>query len=313
MSRFHVPRQNVFLRLDEIIKQLALPYQPLGLAFRYNLESTLSVVSVPFQLASASAHHAHFQRFLIAERIRARSINEVPGHDMPLENFREAEALKTARRRIVEFAASPKGMEVFIDDTSHFLLSGHVSTELKPVAGQLIQQGVIATWSAIEILFRDVLETELNLFPAKAVLLSQDGSTKKRFELDRLSVEILATYNFDISKRLGTIVVGKQDFSDIATARSAYVLLFPKSIDFIKNINDSNLYLLNQRRHLLVHRRGIIDQKYLNKTSDSGEMGRMLELKPKDFEMHFDHVLKTGESLLYCLRECPESRGQFSS
>ncbi len=132
-------------------------------------------------------------------------------------------------------------------------------------------------------------------------MLAQDTSTRKRFEVERFSLDTLVKHGFDLSNRVGTVLVSQQDFGDLPTIKTVYPVLFPGSGELLERLNDPDLWLLYQRRHLLVHRRGIVDQTYLDNTSDTAPINAPLPLKPKDFEVHFKVVLLAGEALLSSL------------
>ena len=134
-----------------------------------------------------------------------------------------------------------------------------------------------------------------------AEVLAQHTSTRKRFEVERFSLDTLVKYGFDLSNHVGTVLVSQRDFGDLPTIKTVYSVLFPYSGDLLERLNDPDLWLLYQRRHLLVHRRGIVDQTYLDNTSDTAPINGPLLLKPKDFEVHFKVVLSAGEALLSCL------------
>ncbi len=304
-DHFFVPldQSEVFTRLDKLIDELEARYRPLGQTFRYNLATMLSAVAMPFALASSSVHESHFQRFFMAERIRARAIEDASQSDEQIEEAREREAYKKARPRMDEFATSGEGKDTIVRGICSFLLASLETEELKLAARELVQQGVILMWSAFEILFRDTFELHLNLNPRKAALLAENVYTRKRFQVEKISLDTLVEHEFDFSERMGTVVFGQQDFSDLPTIKSACFVLFGSSAELVKCLNDPGLWLVYQRRHLLVHRRGIADKNYIDNTRDDIPLGSRLEVSPKDLEEHLKSVLNAGEALLHCLRK----------
>ena len=208
---------------------------------------------------------------------------------------------------MTEFSESEEGRNAIILDTCRFLITSLEAGGLKLAARELVQQGTILIWSAFEILFRDTFELELNLNPSKAALLAQNVSTRKRFEVERFSLDSLIKYEFDLSNKVGTLLVGQQNFSDLPTIKSVFSVLFPSSPELTNCLNHPDLWLLYQRRHLFVHRRGIVDRTYLDNTSESISLGSTLKVAPKDFEEHYEGVLETGEALLCCLQTAPTS------
>ena len=302
--------EETFARLDTLIKTLLPEYRRLAEAFKHSLSSTLSTVAMPFSLATSSVHQSHLQRLHIAESIRARSIeldSIKPGED--LEQVREREAHRIASQRMRELIESEEGQNVIIRDVCGFLLAGLEEGELTSATKELIQQGTILLWSAFEVLFRDVFEVHLNLNPSRAKVLAQHTLTRRRFEVERFSLDTLAKYGFDLSDRVGTELVSQQDFGDLPMTKTVFSVIFPGAGDLLERLNDPDLWLLYQRRHLIVHRRGIVDHNYLDNTSDTAALGTPLLLTPKDFEGHFHGVLVAGEALLSCLSAASDGRG----
>jgi hypothetical protein len=114
-------------------------------------------------------------------------------------------------------------------------------------------------------------------------LLAQNISTRKRFEVERFSLETLIEHELDLSDEVDTLLVDRQDFRNLPTIKSVYSVLFTTSADLSSCLNHPDLWLLCQRRHLFVHRRGMVDQNYLGNTSDTAPLGSTFENTPKKF------------------------------
>ena len=112
------------------------------------------------------------------------------------------------------------------------------------------------------------------------------------------SVDLLAAHGFDLSERMGTILSTSQDMSDIGTVRDVFNELFPDASDLQRTLAIDDLYLLNKRRSLLVHRRGIIDQTYLDETSDKALIGTELRITPDYLAHCLILVRDSGNKLL---------------
>jgi hypothetical protein len=63
-------------------------------------------------------------------------------------------------------------------------------------------------------------------------------------------------------------------------------------------LNDNALWLLCQQRHLIVHRRGIVDAKYVESTGASAVLGELIEINPDNLESYMEKVVSTGQSIL---------------
>ncbi len=73
-------------------------------AFLENLNGVIRTHSIPFAYTYSQVHSLHWQRFLIAERIRACSL--------PNENERESAARSNAKNKFEVFLAEENGLKV---------------------------------------------------------------------------------------------------------------------------------------------------------------------------------------------------------
>lgn len=285
-THFLVPPspEGALAEFDASIASLLPEYVDVASGFRYSLTSTLSTIGMPFTLAFTSVENGHFQRIYTAERIRARSINEsalVPGEE--LEAVRDREAGVSANSRMQEFVQSEVGQNRLIADTCEFLLAS-LKHGLEAAAHELLQQGLVLLWSAFEVLCRDTFETMLNQSPERVRDLISHPTTRRRFEAEKLPLDVLARHGFNVSATLGTVLVRQQDLSDLPTIKTVYAVLFPGDHGLSQALAERQLWVLYQRRHLIVHRRGTVDQDYLDATGEDHPIGTQLTLAPKDFE-----------------------------
>jgi hypothetical protein len=308
-AHFLVPAQpdEVCAELDAAAVPLSPEYQRIANNFRHSLASTLSTVSMPFALAYTSAYRSHFQRIHMAERIRALPLDEdapQPGEDLGAVQEREAlrdrEAFTKADIRMDEFVESEDGKNALSRDTCEFLLTS-LKHGLEPATQELIQQGLVLLWSAFEVFCRDTFETLLNGNPAKVQALINHPSTRKRFEAERLPLDTLLQHGFDLSARLGTVLVSQQDFTDLRAIKAVFAVLFPGGTDLNSALARRELWTLYQRRHLVVHRRAVIDQAYLDATGETSPIGTRLVVKPQAFEAALGVVVSAGTELVRAL------------
>jgi len=59
--------------------------------------------------------------------------------------------------------------------------------------------------------------------------------------------------------------------------------------------------MLSQRRHLIVHQRGIVDRRYLENTNDTQQIGERLLVSPDELLGYIVLVQNSGASLLTAL------------
>ncbi len=63
-------------------------------------------------------------------------------------------------------------------------------------------------------------------------------------------------------------------------------------------LGGQDLWVLCQQRHLIVHRRGVLDARYLEKTGEARQIGQRLVVTPAEFESQIDGVVNAGRVLL---------------
>jgi hypothetical protein len=291
---------EVFSAFDAALRSVRPECQSALLAFRHSLSATLSTVTLPFAFAFDGFERSRFELFHAAERIRALNIDHAPDNT-GLERFRREQAYEKAQIRMAEFTQSAEGVDALIIDTCHFLLQAINHHEIEPAAKELLQQGIVLLWSAFEVLFRDTFEALLNSNPASIQALISHPKTRKLFEAERLPLETLVTHGFDLSSRLGSVLVSQQDFSDLPTVKSSYGVLLPGAASLHDALANRDLWILFQRRHLVVHRRGVVDRTYLDATGETLAIGTTLPIKPVDFENALTPVVAAGAALAAAL------------
>jgi hypothetical protein len=112
-------------------------------------------------------------------------------------------------------------MNALVHDLSSVLLNALDDSATAKAADELLYQAVVSLWSAFEVFARDELLLILNGWPSLAEKLLADPSTKKLFELPRISIDDLSSAGFDLSKSMGNVLFGSRDFSDIRTIKAA--------------------------------------------------------------------------------------------
>ncbi len=97
---------------------------------------------------------------------------------------------------------------------------------------------------------------------------------------------------------MGNVLIELHDLSDLPTIKDVFGTLFPHTAPLRKALDEGDLWILNQRRHLLVHRRGIVDDEYLDNTKESVAIGSLLSVSPKEIENYFHVVRDAGEEIV---------------
>jgi hypothetical protein len=130
---------------------------------------------------------------------------------------------------------------------------------------------IVTSWTAFETLAGDLWEAALNSHPHG---LSELKGEKAQGE-KTVQISLLRKYSFDVSKRMGTLLKEKRNFDGLEGFREYYKLAFYTDDATITEILSNDLLdTLSTVRNLLVHRGGVVDERYLRRT-------KSLPLAPK--------------------------------
>ena len=287
---FLAPLQNAAQALPPV-------YKSIGEAYVKNLAALIAVVALPITFASNRASDLRFQQILMAERIRRIPIQKsMP--DTQLTSQDEEEALKIARRRLAEEIASPDNLRNLAWRAYEYLSAGLADEEFKSASGELLRQGAVLAWGAIEVLARDLFVAYVNSHPEFAANLAAHPSTKARFSLKSIDLSELAAHRFDLSQSMGNFLLQATDFSELAVIKDAYSVLFPSDRSLRSALSEPTLWILYQRRHLIVHKRGIVDRQYCDKTGEKLEIGSPLFVSPEDISKYIVISRDLGLSII---------------
>jgi hypothetical protein len=97
---------------------------------------------------------------------------------------------------------------------------------------------------------------------------------------------------------VGTLLAQRADLDDVPTIKDAYGALFPEAGALIEKLADRRLWVLFQKRNLIVHRRGIVDQQYKDKTGEEIPLGSQLWVAPIEVESFLSATVITGSELI---------------
>lgn len=290
-------------RIAEFSENSSFALRTIAAAFEQNIASVAQTAGIPFALATAAVHGSHWQRVYSAARIRSLKLDASPSEDKDaLEARRSAQASQQASIQMKAFLESRDGPEIIAKQTCEFMLDALHSGELEVAAEELIRQGLVLTWGALETLSRDLFEAILNSEPYLALQILREPTAKNRLP-SKFSVEELAIFGFDLSNSLGSILATQQDFSDIKTIKAVINPTLSRKTVPINELEDPDLWCLCQQRHLIVHRRGVIDSRYIESTRESCRVGDRLKISPERLQAYLEVVVNAGTAMLQAALE----------
>ncbi|MBI5878120.1 MAG: hypothetical protein HZB53_10735 [Chloroflexi bacterium] len=147
---------------------------------------------------------------------------------------------------------------------------------------QLIYLLVAHLWTSFEVLATDLWIATVNCHPDLLVQRiskrSENGQPSKQFR-----VEVLAKYDYNVKAHMGTLLARRFGFSEgINGIQAAYLTIFQKEhrAEIESLFKTEGLFRLEETRHLIVHRAGIVDERFNSHMKADFEIGSLLELTP---------------------------------
>lgn len=219
-------------------------------AFGENLKGVILTLGMPFQYTFQEVSGLYWQKRHLADLIRS-------GVDANDEEGKAA-VTATARKKFDEYLQG-EGMGVVAQEVLDRLLEQKARPDVLAAAQQLTRQGAVLIWSALEVLARDAFVFLLNHQPSYAERLLSVPANRKRFSVDRVEWETLASYGFDMSSRVGTFLISKADLNTVIAIRAAYKALMPDAEELHEALGSRVLWSLSQKRNLIVHKAGLME------------------------------------------------------
>jgi hypothetical protein len=240
--------------------------------FVTNLESAVTTACLPFTFAHGTARQLRHQAIHAAERIR-----QLHAEYRHLDDAtREANAAAKAQERFQAEMANKEVRSAIVETTIGFLLAYLHFDEVAEAVHELLRQVLVMVWGAFEVLVGDVVRAEVNRGPLLAETLLSADKTKRYFSNRTVTVQALAKHQFNVARTMGDVILADIHFDGLPMIRDVLGVLFEESKDLHRQLADNTLWLLWQRRHLIVHKRGVIDDAYLAHTSDNPPIGSKL-------------------------------------
>lgn len=146
-----------------------------------------------------------------------------------------------------------------------------------------------------------------DLFDTAATIRLKDGVPEKLKGKDlKLSLEELKSYNFDLSKNIGSIISSKfeisfQDMKSISRAMRDYF-----GIDLAKDKTVNNIITMQACRHAIAHAGEIVDEILINQLRNSSErdiqrdlvVGSRIKFSPSEVKTGGEEMIKYFRNLV---------------
>ena len=176
------------------------------------------------------------------------------------------------------------------DTINRFLLSTYEYEGVNTACNELILQGIILTWGAFELLCRDYFITYINMNPSKAILLFTNIDTKKYYGSRSIDIDLLHEYDYDLSDSMGEVLEGIHNITSMQTIKAIFGVLFQANNDLRLALSDKTIWELSQKRHIIVHNRGIVDRRYIESTGSNVPIGSKINVNPTELESYIKAI-----------------------
>jgi hypothetical protein len=234
----------------------------------------------------------------------AKSISDVTKAMSNVANItpdRTEEIQLEAFSMLHETVTSGRGAQDILIDTSERLARTLRDVDFARAAEDLLAETLVMTWGALEVLIADVVRCVVNREPSLALQLVSKDPSKKHVR-GTVSIETLASYDFSIKDLMGDLLFEEQKLDSLQRMRDIVSVLFPGASALHAALGNVEIYHLWQRRHLIVHRRGVVDDRFIKITGAGNRIGERLKVTPDKVRSAYTLVVSTGTKLLAATR-----------
>lgn len=255
----------IFLEQTEpLVSPLRLTFD----TFIENCRSTQLVAHIPTHIYEAVTISSRFSRLLMAEKLKRMA-----------ENLGTAELTKEQEKLAYDAAVNNMRQERLNLETRdkltrsvvHGLIAELSDPKFASATHELLRQTLVMLWSGFETfvndICRDILNTKPDLFEKISLVKPfKDLATPKYI------LEELITNKYNISNCLGDILIDRVPLDSFEKIQSTLESLI-SSRDVSAAIGDGRIWKISQQRNLIVHRKGIVDKRYVSATGDNDPIG----------------------------------------
>lgn len=275
----------------------------LGQKFVDNLDLVTDLMALPHTLLSTE----HAKRSLVPHEIFAAVKARVQMRINHAGDEKQNHYFAEARKEVFETDVLPQQKKM-IDEA---LVSGEQTLAywLKDVNHHetyvaLLYSAVVWIWCSFELLMKELWELTINIggLPvSKSLLKNLPQPDKSKFSSRGkfIDLDYLAKYDLNLSKKLGSALLNKFDFTSPNGIKDAYFRAFPRSTTIKDALNNVNILELEANRNVIVHNAGIIDEEYCKKTNTDKERVReKLNINSRKVCEFIDCVIDVGVRIM---------------
>jgi hypothetical protein len=278
-----------FIDLDRVLTKCQGNLLTVGRAFKGNLEGVSTLVSIPYRIARLFV--GEHKQAEVRERVNLaiRSAFSRPGAlSDKVDSFNGSleEMLSELSQPNVPRQLALKALDLAARTLE--------VSSLKKSIEEILRQALVLTWGAVEVLANDLAAELLNGNPQLASQV-----LKKVSDDHRLDVRTLEEYRFNLSESFGTYLCDRWPINSVKRMKDVLSLIFSTDPEVQRELARDDLWHLGQSRHLIVHRRGIVDSRHLRSIKSSVlSVGDLLPVTLVDVQRYQESARDLGIALL---------------
>lgn len=291
--------ENFEEKLESFSTSRSGEFQEVNSAFHDNINSVISTAIIPDIMSTGKANLEILNRVRTQETILSLQIRDDDDPDNPRNKSEKQARIDMENKiheRFLKERKSDKGQMEFRMIYGNFLKDLSAIDSFKIASKNLLNQCTLSTWSAFEVFCRDSFIILLNNKSELVEILSEKADLKQKFNLKNVPVQKLVQYNYDLSKSMGSILIENFEFSNINTIKTIYKTIFDSS-NLREKLDDEKLWLLYQRRNLIAHKSGIVDNHYLKSTNQAVPLKSKIWIQPSELLEYVNLVIETTNEL----------------
>lgn len=242
--------------LDLLLEDIHPDLRPILEAFRFNLSSVSTIISLPYHLT----HHALAleEQATLREEIRALLSQSHPEKSL-LDRIELMDA--DLRNKIEEINSSR--IPQLRQKAQYKAKEAITHPEIAPGVYDLFFYSLLLTWSAIEVVANDTFITVLNNRGKLAQRIFDEKASQKHFQAFKVDIEVLVENDFNLQNRMGKLLARSAPLDSTEDIKKVFSALFPNHSVLLSAISSGELRTLYLQRNLIAHCRGIVDEHYI--------------------------------------------------
>lgn len=283
-----------FAGLDRVLANCAGGLLAVGQAFRANLVGISALVTIPYRVARLCVGEQ--KQAEIRKRVQVAMSTAFSQFGTPTG---KVDSLNVSLKELLSELSPPGADRQLVRNAIDLAAKTLESSDVKNSVEEILRQALVLTWSALEVLANDLAVELLNRDPQTGVRVLQSPDFKRTTGGLKLGIESLEEYGFNLSTNFGSFIFDRWSITSVEAMRVVFGLIFTGDEAVLRELSSGDLWHLSQKRHLIVHRRGIIDSRYLRSSKGSDlVVGVPLPIALADVNRYQTCVRDLGSALL---------------